>query len=63
MDLPAGTDAVVELFEGTEPGAGDRLRSFLADAVVLATGGYGKNYFLSTMAKGCNATAIWRAYK
>lgn len=39
------------------------IRSFLADAVVLATGGYGNAYFLSTMAKGCNAAAIWRAYK
>jgi succinate dehydrogenase / fumarate reductase flavoprotein subunit len=35
----------------------------LADAVCLATGGYGNVYFLSTYAKGCNGTAIWRAYK
>src|SRR5580704_16473250 len=35
----------------------------LADAVVLATGGYGNVYYLSTNAKGSNATAIWRAYK
>jgi succinate dehydrogenase / fumarate reductase, flavoprotein subunit len=35
----------------------------LADAVVLATGGYGNVFFLSTNAKGCNATAIWRAHK
>ena len=34
-----------------------------ADAVILATGGYGNVFFLSTNAKGCNATAIWRAYK
>ena len=34
-----------------------------ADAVVLATGGYGNVFFLSTNAKGCNTTAIWRAYK
>lgn len=33
------------------------------DAVVLATGGYSNLYFLSTNAKGCNATAIYRAYK
>ena len=33
------------------------------DAVVLATGGYGNVFFLSTNAKGCNVTAIWRAYK
>ena len=35
----------------------------LADAVALATGGYGNVFFLSTNAKGCNTTAIWRAYK
>jgi len=35
----------------------------LADAVVLATGGYGNVFFLSTYAKGANGTAIWRAYK
>src|SRR5215216_3479341 len=35
----------------------------LADAVILATGGYGNVFYLSTNAKGCNATAIWRAYK
>jgi succinate dehydrogenase / fumarate reductase flavoprotein subunit len=34
-----------------------------ADAVILATGGYGNVYYLSTNAKGSNATAIWRAYK
>ncbi|MFI5336142.1 MAG: fumarate reductase/succinate dehydrogenase flavoprotein subunit [Opitutales bacterium] len=34
-----------------------------ADAVVLATGGYGNVANLSTYARGSNATAIWRAYK
>src|SRR5690349_7238642 len=34
-----------------------------ADAVVLATGGYGNVYNLATYARGSNATAIWRAYK
>jgi succinate dehydrogenase flavoprotein subunit len=34
-----------------------------ADAVVLATGGYVNVYNLSTNAKGCNTTAIWRAYR
>jgi len=34
-----------------------------ADAVVLATGGYANVYYLSTNAKGCNVTAIWRAYR
>jgi succinate dehydrogenase / fumarate reductase flavoprotein subunit len=33
------------------------------DAVVLATGGYGNVFYLSTNAKASNATAIWRAYK
>jgi succinate dehydrogenase / fumarate reductase flavoprotein subunit len=40
-----------------------RIEPHLADAVVLATGGYGNVFYLSTNAKGCNATAIWRAYK
>ncbi|MEQ4716802.1 fumarate reductase/succinate dehydrogenase flavoprotein subunit [Nonomuraea sp. B19D2] len=35
----------------------------VADAVVLATGGYGNVFFLSTNAKGCNTTAIWRAHE
>jgi succinate dehydrogenase / fumarate reductase flavoprotein subunit len=39
------------------------VESHVADAVVLATGGYGNVFFLATYAKGCNATAIWRAYK
>jgi len=33
------------------------------DAVVLATGGYGNVFFLSTNARGCNVTATYRAYK
>src|SRR5687767_13155996 len=40
-----------------------RIESHAADAVVLATGGYGNVFYLSTNAKGCNTTAIWRAYK
>jgi len=39
------------------------IESHAADAVVLATGGYSNVFFLSTNAQGCNATAIWRAYK
>jgi len=35
----------------------------LADAVVLATGGYSNVFYLSTNAKGCNTTAIWRSHK
>jgi succinate dehydrogenase / fumarate reductase flavoprotein subunit len=35
----------------------------IADAVILATGGYGNVYYLSTNAKGSNVTASWRAYK
>jgi succinate dehydrogenase / fumarate reductase flavoprotein subunit len=39
------------------------LETHLADAVVLATGGYGNVFYLATYAKGANGTAIWRAYK
>jgi succinate dehydrogenase / fumarate reductase flavoprotein subunit len=35
----------------------------LGDAVVLATGGYGNVFHLSTNAQGSNATAIWRAHR
>ena len=35
----------------------------MADAVVLATGGYGNVYYLSTNAKGSNVTAAWRAHR
>jgi len=40
-----------------------KLEVHLADAVVLATGGYGNVFFLSTNAKGCNVTATWRAHR
>ncbi|HVI96453.1 MAG TPA: succinate dehydrogenase (quinone) flavoprotein subunit, partial [Anaeromyxobacter sp.] len=40
-----------------------KIQSYLADAVVLATGGYGNVFYLSTNAKGSNATAIWRAHR
>ncbi len=40
-----------------------KVESHLADAVCLATGGYGNVFYLATYAKGCNTTAIWRAYK
>jgi succinate dehydrogenase / fumarate reductase flavoprotein subunit len=39
------------------------LESYAGNAVVLATGGYGNTFYLSTMAKASNATAVWRAYK
>ncbi|WP_216699570.1 fumarate reductase/succinate dehydrogenase flavoprotein subunit [Arthrobacter sp. PAMC 25486] len=39
------------------------LETHLADAVVLASGGYGNVYHLSTNAMGCNTTAIWRAHR
>ncbi len=39
------------------------VESYVGDAVVLATGGYANTYYLSTMAKASNATAVWRAYK
>ena len=40
-----------------------KIESHAADAVILATGGYGTVFYLATYAKGCNTTAIWRAYK
>jgi succinate dehydrogenase / fumarate reductase flavoprotein subunit len=40
-----------------------QVQSVAGDAVVLATGGYGNVFFLSTNARNSNATAIWRAYK
>ncbi len=40
-----------------------KIESWAADAVVLATGGYGNVFFLSTNAKGCNVSATYRAYK
>jgi succinate dehydrogenase / fumarate reductase, flavoprotein subunit len=40
-----------------------KISSHIADAVVLATGGYGNVFFLSTNAKQSNVTATWRAYK
>ena len=39
------------------------IESFSADVVILATGGYGNVYFLSTNAMASNVTAAWRAYK
>jgi hypothetical protein len=38
-----------------------KIESHAADAVILATGGYGNVFFLSTNAMGCNVTAAWRA--
>lgn len=40
-----------------------KLNRFAADAVILATGGYGNVFNLSTYARGSNVTASWRAYK
>jgi len=40
-----------------------KVETQLADAVVLATGGYGNVFYLSTNAKGCNVTATFRAWK
>jgi succinate dehydrogenase / fumarate reductase, flavoprotein subunit len=40
-----------------------QIESHAADAVILATGGYGNVFYLSTNAKGSNCTAIWRAHK
>ncbi len=38
-----------------------KIESHAADAVILATGGYGNVFFLSTNAMGCNVTSAWRA--
>ena len=40
-----------------------KIETYVADAVILATGGYSNVFYLSTNAKHSNATAIWRAYK
>ncbi|OGG54073.1 MAG: succinate dehydrogenase flavoprotein subunit [Candidatus Handelsmanbacteria bacterium RIFCSPLOWO2_12_FULL_64_10] len=40
-----------------------QIESHAADAVILATGGYGNAFFLSTNAKACNVTATWRAHR
>ncbi|WP_462203331.1 succinate dehydrogenase (quinone) flavoprotein subunit, partial [Frankia sp. CcWB3] len=40
-----------------------QVSTYLADAVVLATGGYGNVFYLSTNAKNSNASAIWRAHR
>jgi succinate dehydrogenase / fumarate reductase flavoprotein subunit len=40
-----------------------KLESYLGHAVILATGGYGNVFFLSTNAKMCNGSAIWRAHR
>lgn len=39
------------------------IERYAAEAVVIATGGFGKIYYLSTLAMGCNGSAIWRAHK
>ncbi len=39
------------------------ISSHFGDAVLLCTGGYSNVFYLSTSAKGCNGSAIWRAYK
>jgi len=40
-----------------------KIERHAANAVILATGGFGKIYYLSTLAMGCNGSAIWRAHK
>jgi succinate dehydrogenase / fumarate reductase flavoprotein subunit len=39
------------------------IETHVADAVALATGGYGNVFYLATYAKGCNTSAIWRAHQ
>jgi succinate dehydrogenase / fumarate reductase flavoprotein subunit len=40
-----------------------QLESFVGDAIVLATGGYGNTFYYTTMAKQSNCTAAWKAHK
>lgn len=40
-----------------------KLERFAAHAVVIATGGYGNTFFLSTNAMNCNGSAAWQCYK
>lgn len=40
-----------------------KVEAHIADVVILATGGYGNVFFLSTNAMGSNCTAIWQAHK
>ncbi len=40
-----------------------QVETHVADAVVLASGGYGNVFYLSTNAMGCNVTASWRAHR
>lgn len=40
-----------------------QIERYAGDAVLLCTGGYGNVYYLSTMAKNSNGTAVWRCYK
>jgi len=40
-----------------------QVERYVADAVILATGGYGNVFYLSTNAKGSNVTATWRAHR
>jgi succinate dehydrogenase / fumarate reductase flavoprotein subunit len=40
-----------------------KIERHVADTVILATGGYGRVFYLSTNAMGCNVTAAWRAHK
>jgi succinate dehydrogenase / fumarate reductase flavoprotein subunit len=39
------------------------IKRYTADAVVLATGGYSRVFRLSTLAIGCNGSALWKAHK
>ena len=55
MDRPRGI-VVRDLVTG-------RIDAHVARRRVLATGGYGNIFYLSTNAKGCNVTATWRAHK
>jgi succinate dehydrogenase / fumarate reductase flavoprotein subunit len=56
------TDGVAKgaLFRNLDNG---KLESEAADVVVIASGGYGKIFYLSTLAMNCNGSAVWRAFQ
>jgi succinate dehydrogenase / fumarate reductase flavoprotein subunit len=62
LDLVLGADGRARGLITRDLGSG-RLGRLAGHAVVLATGGYSNVYYLSTNAKGSNATAIWRAHR
>ncbi|MBF0299822.1 MAG: fumarate reductase/succinate dehydrogenase flavoprotein subunit [Oligoflexia bacterium] len=53
----------VVIIDGKARGITGQVEKYVADAVIIASGGYGNSYFLSTNAVCSNGSAIWRAHK